>query len=99
MSLEWFLCAVIIAVGSTAFGHFERGTSLPKRLARWFGFLLITGLLSFVGRPWTFVWILGLPGIGTTFHLWWCLSHGINPLTAEPKEKYFQLRGWAEEKK
>jgi len=33
------------------------------------------------------------PGLGLAFHLWWCKKHGINPLTAEPKECYYELRG------
>ncbi len=37
---------------------------------------------------------LGLPGVGLAFHLWWCRKHGIDPLTAEPKERYYELRGW-----
>jgi hypothetical protein len=46
------------------------------------------------GRPWTFAYIFGLPAVGAIFHVWWCLRHGINPLTAEPKEEYYRLRGW-----
>jgi hypothetical protein len=56
-------------------------------------FLAVTGLIGvLVGRPWTFVWILGLPVIGAVFHLIWCRRHGINPLTAEPRDRYEQLR-------
>lgn len=44
------------------------------------------------GRPWTFVWILDLPAVGGAFHTVWCLRHGINPLTAEPRDRYQQLR-------
>jgi hypothetical protein len=46
------------------------------------------------GRPWTFVWIAFLPSLGLTVHLLWCRKHGIHPLTAEPREKYYALRGW-----
>jgi hypothetical protein len=46
------------------------------------------------GRPWTFVWIFGLPGVGALFHFLWCWRHGINPTTAEPKDEYYRLRGW-----
>ena len=66
-----------------------------RRLSKWAFYFSVTGLLSRgPGRPWTFVWILGLPGAGLAFHLWWCREHGIDPLTAEPKEKYYELRGW-----
>jgi hypothetical protein len=71
---------------------------LGKRAGlEWFvsAVLAVTALLSRgPGRPWTFAWIIGLPGVGLAFHLWWCKKHGINPLTAEPKERYYELRGW-----
>jgi len=35
-----------------------------------------------------------LPGVGLAFHLWWCRRHGIYSLRAEPKELYYELRGW-----
>jgi hypothetical protein len=35
-----------------------------------------------------------LPGVGLAFHLWWCRRHGIDSLRAEPKERYYELRGW-----
>ncbi len=38
--------------------------------------------------------ILGLPSLGLMFHFWWCRKHGIDPLTAEPRDKYYELRGW-----
>jgi hypothetical protein len=27
-------------------------------------------------------------------HGWWLPKQGIHPLTAEPKERYYKLRGW-----
>jgi hypothetical protein len=66
-----------------------------KRLSKWAFYFGVTALLSRgPGRPWTFAWIFGLPGVGLAFHLWWCKKHGVNPLTAEPKERYYDLRGW-----
>jgi hypothetical protein len=48
-----------------------------------------------VGRPWTWVWIAGLPLVGATFHVVWCVQHQINPLTAEPRWRYYALGGWS----
>jgi hypothetical protein len=31
---------------------------------------------------------------GTTFHFIWCAKNGINPITAEPRRRYYELRGW-----
>ena len=93
MAAEWLTCAVIIAVASPAFGHFETVRPLWTRVARWLVYLAVTAVIgATAGRLYTFLWILGLPALGATFHLIWCLRHGINPLTAEPRERYEQLR-------
>jgi hypothetical protein len=93
MATEWLLAAVIIAVLTPAFGHFETIRPLWTRIVRWLAYLAVTGLLgATVGRPWTFVWLLGLPVAGATFHTVWCLKNGINPLTSQPRERYEQLR-------
>jgi hypothetical protein len=93
--LEWFVSAVLAATGITVFGHFEEKTPGWRRLSKWAFYFGGTALLSRgPGRPWTFVWILGLPSVGLAFHLWWCREHGIDPLTAEPRERYYELRGW-----
>ena len=94
-ALEWFCAAAVVAAGSMLFGHFEAGTPKARRLSRWLGYLGVVALLSkTVGRPWTFAYIFGMPALGAIFHVWWCLRHGINPLTAEPKDEYYRLRGW-----
>jgi hypothetical protein len=94
-SLEWVVSAVLAVAGITVFGHFEERTPKWRRLSKWAFYFGVTALLSRgPGRPWTFVWILGLPGVGLAFHLWWCRKHGIDPLTAEPRERYYELRGW-----
>jgi hypothetical protein len=95
MSLEWFSSAAVVATGATLFGRFEEGTPKLRRLSRWVSYLGVVALLSkTAGRPWTFVWIFGLPGVGAAFHFLWCWRHGINPITAEPKDEYYRLRGW-----
>jgi hypothetical protein len=82
-------------MGFTVFGHFEEETSKWRRLSKWATYLGTVALLSkTAGRPWTFVWIFGGPAFGAGFHFWWCRRHGINPITAEPKDKYYELRGW-----
>lgn len=92
---EWFCAAAVVAAGSTLFGHFEEGASKARRLFRWLGYLGVVALLSkTLGRPWTFVYIFVLPGVGAVFLFLWCWRPGINPITAEPKDEYYRLRGW-----
>lgn len=43
-------------------------------------------------------WFFGLLGAVTVavvvIHVWWLPRNGVNGWTAEPREKYFALRGW-----
>jgi hypothetical protein len=68
MLSEWLFSAAVVATGSTLFGRFEGGTPKWRRLSRWVSYLGVVALLSkTAGRPWTFVWIFGLPGVGAVF--------------------------------
>jgi hypothetical protein len=107
VAAEWLLSALLIAIATPAFGHFETVRPTWTRILRWLAYLAVTGVLGVtvgrpwtliwvlgvtVGRPWTLIWVLGLPAVGAVFHVTWCLRHQINPLTAEPRDRYEQLR-------
>ncbi len=94
----WFEIAIvssIFAVGNIFFGHFEKGTPKGKRLAKFFIFL---GLAVFVsgtfGKFCFFVFLGTILLFPLIIHVWWLPKHGINGWTGEPKEKYYELRGW-----
>ena len=71
MGLEWFVSAVLAAVGITVFGHFEEKTPVWRRLSKWALYFGVTAALPRrPGRPWMFSWIFGYPGLGLAFHLW-----------------------------
>lgn len=95
MLLDMLLPATLLALGNHLFGHFEAQTPRWWRLAKAGLSIVMAPLLSRrSGRAamlgWTFVFL----GLGLTVHIWWCRRHGIDPLTAEPREKYEALRGW-----
>jgi hypothetical protein len=70
MAAEWFLSAVVTALGSTTFCQFEAGAATQRRSLRRGTFSAVTVLLGrTVGWPWTFTWIVGLPMTGATVHL------------------------------
>ena len=55
MELEWAIAAVVIAVLSPVFGHFEAKAPLWKRMARWLVYLavlLVVELLAGRQRTW-----------------------------------------------
>ena len=95
MWMEVAVMASIFAIGSILFGHFEAGTPKWRRLLKFFIFIGITILLTeTAGRFWFFVF-LGVSFIAPLIiHLCWLPKHGINGWTGEPREKYYELRGW-----
>ncbi len=92
---DLFIASTMHLIGHIFFGQFEERTSKLRKLTKVAFLLGITALLSStVGRPWSLLWVVGMFSIGMTFHVWWTIKHGINPWTAEPREKYYALRGW-----
>ena len=95
----WFELAVtfgLVAIGGILFAPFA------ERVPKWrrIGKLLLGGAIAVsvsavAGRGWFFV-LLGVMGVLFGFvHGWWLpKKRGINGWTAEPREKYFALRGW-----
>lgn len=54
----------------------------------------VTLLLARIVGHWAAVVPLGLGAIGAGFHFWWCRKNGIDPITAMPRRRYYELRGW-----
>lgn len=95
VAVDLLIVSVIYMVGNVFFGQFEERTPKLRKFAKIVLLLGITAILSAtVGRPWSLIWIAGLLVISVSFHVWWTVQHGINPWTAEPKDKYYALRGW-----
>jgi hypothetical protein len=94
----WFeiaLVASIFAVGNILFGHFEEGTPKWRRVVKLVLFISLAVLISATaGRFWFFVFIGAMLMFALAIHVWWLPKHGINGWTGEPKEKYYELRGW-----
>lgn len=95
MWMEVAIVAIIFAVGNILFGHWEAGTPKWRRLLKFVLILVLTlGISTSLGRRWAFLF-LGLMGLAALIvHAWWLPRHGINGWTAEPKEKYYAMRGW-----
>jgi hypothetical protein len=88
--------ASMFALGNILFGHFEERTPKWRRVLKFF---LMTGVVVFLsataGRAWSIGFVGTLLAAVAVIHGWWLpAKHGINGLTAEPKDKYYALRGW-----
>ena len=94
----WFevaVVAVILLIAQVLFGHFEEQTPRWRMLLKHtFAIIIFTSISYFFGRFW--FWIaLGAAFIAPlVIHAWWLPKHGINGWTGEPKDKYYELRGW-----
>jgi hypothetical protein len=92
----WFELAVLFfatSIGNILLGHFER--SKAKRVAKVIlAGALVVGISATLGRGWSlgFCGVMGV--VLLVIHGWWLPKQGINGWTAEPKDKYYALRGW-----
>ena len=94
----WFEVAVmgvLIAIGNITLGHFEEGKAKWRRVGKVFiGCALAVFISATFGREWFYV-MLGVNAVLVlVIHGWWLPKQGIHGWTAEPREKYYALRGW-----
>lgn len=94
IELELTVLLFLSVLGSGVFAVFEIETPAWRKVVKWLMVIGTTLLLySLIGH-----WSLMLPGLaaaaGTTFHFVWCRRHGIHPLAATPRRRYYELRGW-----
>lgn len=93
------MVSAIYAVGNILMGHFEEHTPKWRRVAKYGLIIVIVTLITaYFGR----VWAYGLIGIAAVFGIYVhgivLPKKGINGWTAEPKEKYYEFRGWDKSK-
>lgn len=94
----WFEVAVtafLLLVGQILFGHFEERTPRWRILLKHvFGICIFVLISYFLGRFWFYIsLILALVPV-FIIHAWWLPKHGVNGWTGEPRDKYYELRGW-----
>ena len=94
----WFELAVVFgltSVGGIVFAPFGEGMTKGRRIAKTlFGGALAVCISATAGREWFFV-LLGVVAVGVVvIHAWWLPRNGVNGWTAEPRERYYALRGW-----
>ena len=94
----WFELAVmfgLMAVGNIVFGQFAEGQPKWQRVAK----VVVSGGIAVLGsatagRGWFFALLGVMSGLVIIIHAWWLPKHGINGWTAEPRDRYYALRGW-----
>lgn len=94
IALDLSVLLAFSVLGSSAFAVFEVETPVWRKLLKWGLVIGVTlGLTQAFGH-----WALLFPALaavgGLTAHFVWCRRHGIDPVHATPRRKYYELRGW-----
>src|SRR5580765_307445 len=94
----WIDIAVVsglFALGNIFFGHFEQGTAKWRRVLKIFLMIGITAVIARTGgHAWTVAFVAAAATVGLSAHFIILRKHGIDPWTAETRDKYHALRGW-----
>ena len=94
LELELLLLLLMTVVGQSTFAVFEVETPAWRKILKWSIVIAATvGLYGAVGH-WSLAFPLAAAAAGTVFHFVWCHGHGIHPLRATPRRRYYELRGW-----
>jgi fucose 4-O-acetylase-like acetyltransferase len=95
MSFEVAVTASLLLLWHILLGHFEAHTPKWRKIAKCALTIGLAVLVSWAaGRFWFYMFLVIAHIPAAIIHLWWLPKHGINGWTAEPKEKYYELRGW-----
>ncbi len=94
----WFEIAVVtllLLAGQIFFAHFEEQTPRWRILLKHaLGILIFVSVSYFFGRFWFYVSLVAALIPALVIHAWRLPRNGINGWTGEPKDKYYELRGW-----
>jgi len=94
MELELAVLLVFAVLGPAFFAAFELETPAWRKVLKWSAVIGLTLALSRVIGHWALL-LPALGGIaGVAGHFAWCRRHGIDPVLATPRRKYYALRGW-----
>ncbi|HET6277666.1 MAG TPA: hypothetical protein VFG08_02685 [Candidatus Polarisedimenticolia bacterium] len=94
IELELLVLLVLQTVSTSLFDRFEVETPAWRKLLRWTIAIGGTvGLYRWVGH-YALLFPAGLALLGAAAHCSWCRRHGIHPLAATPRRRYYELRGW-----
>lgn len=94
MELELAVLLFFAIVGQSSFAHFEIETPALLKVAKWTVMSVVTLAFTRVVGHWALAFPIAMGIAGSTFHVWWCRRHGIDPIRATPRRKYYELRGW-----
>ena len=95
METELLALFIFHSLGVAVFGRFESETPWWRLVIKWAVMLGLTWWLSVsFGTAVALSVMAALLVASLTFHFVWCKRHGIHPISATPRKRYYELRGW-----
>ncbi len=94
IELEWFTLLVLHVLGTSIFTAFEVETAWWRTTLKWAIVIALTYVVYQFFGHWALAVGFTAAVVGATVHFTWCRRHGIDPLHATPRRKYYELRGW-----
>ncbi|RIW13627.1 hypothetical protein D0X99_15395 [Algoriphagus lacus] len=92
---EVALVSILFLLGNIYLGHFEEKTPKWRKVLKYvLTLVLVCGLSLIFSRTVALIFLASTLIPVFYIHLIWLPSKGINGLTGEPREKYYELRGW-----
>ena len=96
MWYEIAIVSILFSAGNIFFGHFEEKKPKWRRLLKMILFTAAFCAISYyAGRNWFYITLGIMLLLVIIVHGWLLPKKGINGWTGEPKEKYYELRGWS----
>ncbi len=94
IELELYVLLALLTLGSSIFAVFEVETPRWRKVLKWS--LVIVGTVGVYYAAGHVALLLPIVagGGGSLFHVAWCRKHGIHPIYATPRRKYYELRHW-----
>ena len=92
--IELATLLLMSVLGSGIFAVFGIETPALRKVIKWLTLTGATLLLYWAVGHWSLVLPTGAALAGSIFHFTWRRKNGIDPLTATPRRRYYELRGW-----
>ena len=94
IAVELAVLLALQTLGTSIFARFEAETPVWRKLTKWSVLIFGTlGLYAWLGH-WSLLFPAAMFTVGTAVHFGYCRKHGIDPLRATPRRRYYELRGW-----
>ena len=94
IELELSVLLVVVVFGTSVLGNFEVEARRWRKLVKWLIFCGGTVGLYYAFGHIALAFPIGLGIAAMGYHMWWCRRHGIHPLNATPRRRYYEIRGW-----